>query len=107
MWIFASAQSTSDPFIQILPVPANAIGAPLGILAQVGGSPRRRPLLGLAAKRTAIRARVKRFAAMPAEPRLRRLSRLEAGVDFLRLVAGAFQPRRRPRRRARRRPAHG
>src|SRR5207253_2662277 len=93
MWMFASAQSTSDPFIQILPVPANAIGAPVGILAQVSSSPRRRPLLRLAAERTAIRARVKRLAAMPAEARLRRLTRLEAGVDLLRLVGGAFRPR--------------
>src|SRR5437660_10485765 len=65
-------------------------------------------LLCLAAERAAIRSRVKRLAAVPAEARLWRFARFEPRMDFLLgLVGRGREGRRRarcaPRRRARRR----
>ena len=48
----------------------------------------RRGLLRFAAERAAIRAGVQRLAAVPAEARLRRFARLQAGLDVLRDVVG-------------------
>src|SRR5450830_774698 len=102
MWILASAQSTSEPFIQILPVPGKAINysfaedtrggltkagtmlkpTDLNILvcAQNCQFPMVRSLLFIA-ERAAIRARVQRLAAVPAETRGRRLARAQPALD--------------------------
>src|SRR5581483_11657952 len=96
-WIVASFHSTSWPFIQILPVPGNAMTSPLrGIV----------PLLRLAAEWATVGTGVQRLAAVPAESRLRRVARLETGLDLLRRVGDGGRvavEERRARRAARRR----
>src|SRR5690242_9302050 len=83
----ASFQSISLPFIQIFPVPGNAITPSRSIVA----------LLRLAAEWATVGTRVQRLAAVPAEARLRRLARFEAALDLVRGVdrAGRFGLERR------------
>src|SRR5690348_2766080 len=106
MWRVASFQSTTLPFIQILPVPGKAIAelptpncqlprdweVCLRVLlivtrtqsiAQCDGDTLvvgswKFLLLRLITKRAAIRSGVERLAALPAETRLRCFARLEA-----------------------------
>src|SRR5688500_10648174 len=87
MWIWASAQSTKDPLIQILPVPGKAMtcapfsdrntsrpisGNAVIAVSQATGHGRQAKaltLLLLAAERTLVRPGMKGLAAVPAEPR--------------------------------------
>src|SRR5262245_38721165 len=92
MWIVASAQSTSEPFIQIFPVP-NDIQCRFGdgstAIPEVTGQSRmdRQSLLFLITERTPVGAGVQRLAAVPAEPRARGFARPQARLDALDVVA--------------------
>src|SRR3954463_13024424 len=102
MWILASSQLTSEPFIQILPVPKDmrySFGDRTTALRGVPRPIRDGPAsLLLVTKRTAIGARVKRLAAVPAEPRGRRLAGAQPRLDALDVVAsGAAAARARYR----------
>src|SRR5690606_28495150 len=67
MWIFASFESTSEPFIQTLTACGKLIESRL-LRHSRGGCRHGRILsLLLAAERTLVRARVQRLAALPAE----------------------------------------
>src|SRR5512137_1873553 len=89
MWILASAQSTSVPFIQILPVP----GSPMTASSSLNDRP---PiLLEFSTKRAPIRARVQRLPAVPAEPRRLAVARPDAALDLPgRLAVVGWSPRR-------------
>src|SRR5690348_18157711 len=96
MWIFASAHSTSEPFIQILPVPGK--GAAIQITPTGSLAHRFRPsrtngrwllLLLLITERTSIGAGVQWLAAVPAEPGCRGLAGPQPALDALRVVAAA------------------
>ena len=116
MWILASAQSTSVPFIQILPVPGNDIccsftreSSAQRPRAEIVPARRDRQHTGLtsgratqdwmarrigglftalsSAERAPIGAGVERLAALPAEPRRRRFARAQPRLDALRIVA--------------------
>src|SRR2546423_11071345 len=96
--MFASFHSTSLPFIQILPVPGNAIEAPQQNFSWLRWKHESRSrivftflrafvcfvLLRFAAERTAIGSCVKRFSAMPAEARLRCLASFQSRLDLMR-----------------------
>src|SRR5215211_2014259 len=90
--MFASFQSTSDPFIQILPVPEKAIMR--WILARapelrddpIGSGRRPDRSLNFVAERAAIGSRVERFPALPAEPRGRCFTGAKTGFDSARFV---------------------
>src|SRR6185295_487359 len=92
-WIFASFQSTSDPFIQILPVSGKAIVLLLClILSGDDGAPRmsriqatetrRLLLLGFPAKRALRSPGLQRLAAVPAEAGLPSLARAQARLNL-------------------------
>src|SRR5665213_318082 len=90
MWMLASFQSTSVPFIQILPVPGKPITTPYETIlpdwvirrSGITRSLNPQSLLFFAAERAAIGAGVQGLAAVPAEARrLRRFARLQPRLD--------------------------
>src|SRR5437868_6496340 len=82
MWMLASFQSTSVPFIQILPVPGKAIVfAPSEDLIRVEQDARM-SALQFAAERAFRRPGLERLLAVPAEGGLGRFARAEAGLDL-------------------------
>src|SRR6266436_524668 len=82
MWMLASFQSTSVPFIQILPVPGKAIFvAPSEDLIRAEQDARM-SALQFAAERALRRPGLERLLAVPAEGRLVRFTRAEAGLDL-------------------------
>src|SRR3954464_3168495 len=90
MWIFASAHSTSVPFIQILPVPGNPAAIYYSREKRNTAVPAVRAankcwplLLFLIAKGAPVGPRVQRLAAMPAESRGRRLACPQPALDAL------------------------
>src|SRR4051812_5384428 len=115
-WMFASFQSTSVPFIQILPVPGKAIsGAPsldpntgVGKQRMSGRHPKawsRKPrawLLRFATERALGGAGGERLAAVPAEAGLRRFAGAQARLDVGGLFLGDRDDRACPCRLARR-----
>src|SRR6188768_622123 len=114
MWMLASAQSTSLPFIQILPVPGNAAPDMFGysrwkrnttIPGVIGPIKLGSRSLFFVAERAAIRSRVQRFSAVPAEPCGRGFTRPQPALDALCVVPARASGRDRPWYRAgRRRP---
>src|ERR1041384_7316383 len=97
-WILASFQSTSDPFIQILPVPGKAICLLLSNDLTRRRGAARMSALHFAAEGAFRGAGLQRLAAVPAEARLRRFAGAQAGVDFGDVCLAVRANRARPAR---------
>src|SRR5688500_3067848 len=109
-WIVASFQSTIDPFIQIFPVPANAMMRKLYGTWDFGLGSWVLSLLAFPAEGTHVGTRRQRLAAFPAELRLLRFAGFQACLDllhFFRWRRGGGRRRGTPRALDRRRRAGG